>query len=197
MFQETPRFLEAIRRFDEANRQDPNREVFRGEEFPKELLYAKRMTAWLERMAPDAPEVVRLAVRAQHLCRWMIPRNDYPMDRRGYYQWRTTLGRFHAEKAGGILREVGYDAAPVARVQALLRKEDLKEDPEVQLLEDVVCLVFLENYFADFAREHDEEKLMTILRKTWRKMSTRGHEAALALELPPDARTLVEKALKG
>jgi hypothetical protein len=153
------------------------------------------MTGWLERLAPEASEPLRLAIRAQHLCRWTIPRSQYPMDRRGYHQWRTHLARFHAEKAGEILCEVGYDAATIARVQALLRKEGLKSDPETQLLEDVACLVFLESYFADFSRQHDEEKLITILRRTWLKMSPRGHQAALALDLPLEARALIEKAL--
>ena len=117
------------------------------------------------------------------------------MTRAGYYQWRTRLGAFHAEVAGQILREVGYEDTVISRVQSLLRKERLKQDPETQLLEDVICLVFLEHYFAEFARGHDEAKLLTILRRTWAKMSERGREAALKLEMPAAARTLVENAL--
>jgi hypothetical protein len=117
------------------------------------------------------------------------------MDRAGYYRWRTRLYAFHAEKAGEILREVGYDAATVDRVQELLKKLRIKSDPEMQLLEDVICLVFLENYFADFSHQHDEAKLITILQKTWRKMSPQGQQAALQLPLSGEARALVEKAL--
>jgi hypothetical protein len=197
MIADAQRFQAAIERFDAANRADPNKELFHGQEYPRELLYAERMTEWLERLASDASEPLRLAARSQHLCRWMIPRSQFPMERRGYLQWRTELARFHARRAGEILREVGYDEATIERVQALLRKEGLKVDPETQLLEDVICLVFLESYFSDFSRKHDEEKLITILRKTWKKMSPRGHQAALALDLSPSDRALVERALAG
>lgn len=196
MVSDARRFQAAMEKIDAANREDPNKEVFEGKEYPKELLYAERMSRWLEHLSPDAAEALRLAVRAQHICRWTIPRSGYPMDRRGYHQWRTTLYRFHGDKAGAILREVGYDEATIARVQSLVGKENLKTDPDTQLLEDVACLVFLENYFAEFAKEHDEEKLLTILRKTWRKMTPRGHKAALALGLSPEARALIEKAVQ-
>jgi hypothetical protein len=191
------RFNEAIRRFDAANAEDPNQEFFEGEERPKELLYAQRMTDWLDRFAPDASEAVRLAARSQHLRRWAIPRKDYPMDRRGYLRWRTALKKRHADESGEILREVGYDEATISRVGELLRKEGLIFDPEVQLLEDVICLVFLEHYFEDFARKHEREKVIDILRKTWGKMTEKGHEAAVALagELPEDCREMIGAAL--
>ena len=187
--------IEAIARFDAVNAEDPNQETIDGVQRPKELVYAERMSAWLDKLAPDASEVVRLAVRAQHIRRWTVEREGYPMDRAGYRKWRTDLGKFHAEMAGSILREVGYGDETVARVQALLRKERLKADPEVQLLEDVACLVFLDHYFAEFARKHDAEKLVGIVRKTWRKMSPRGHEAARGLRFPPDLGVIVTRAL--
>ena len=191
------RLQAAINRFDAANSRDPNRTAVDGREEAAALLYARRMTEWLGRLSPEASEALRLAARCQHLCRWMIPRDAYPMTRAGYHQWRTALARFHADRAGEILGEVGYDAATVARVQSLVRKEGLKSDPETQTLEDVACLVFLENYFADFAARHDEQKVVGILSKTWRKMSPRGHDAALGLvaALPVEARRLVEKAV--
>jgi hypothetical protein len=197
MISDRERFGKAIAAFDAANAEDPNREATGGVERPKELLYAERMSAWLERLEPGAGEAVRLAVRAQHIRRWTIPRGDYPMDRQGYRAWRTDLARFHAEAAGEILERAGYDARTIERVRALLRKERLKADPEVQLLEDVACLVFLESYFADFAAKHDEGKLVEIVRKTWRKMSPRGHEAARSLELAPHLAAIVEKAVSG
>jgi hypothetical protein len=189
------RFHAAIARFDAANREDPRRITFQGRDCPHELLYAERMTHWLEQLVPDASEVLQLATRSQHIRRWEIPRSEYPMDRAGYYRWRIRLYGFHAEKAGAILREVGYDEATAARVEELLQKKNLKTDPEMQLLEDVICLVFLEHYFADFSKEHEPDKVVNILRKTWGKMSPRGHAAALALEMPPEARTLLERAL--
>ncbi len=195
MVADPARFEAAIARFDAANAEDPNTEMFAGETYPKELLYAQRMTAWLHKLMPDASEGLRLAVRCQHIRRWVIPRRDYPMTRTGYLRWRTTLYKFHAQTAGEILHEVGYDEETIQRVQSLLRKERLKRDPEVQGLEDVICLVFLESYLADFATQHDEDKLLDILRKTWKKMSPHGHEAALALDMAPDVHVIVEKAL--
>ena len=184
----------AIARFDAANAGDPNRDLVDGIEQPRELVYARRMTETLERFAPDAPDVVRLAVRCQHIRRWTISRADYPDGRDGYRGWRNDLARFHAETAGGILRGVGYGDALVARVQALLRKERLKTDPDVQLLEDVACLVFLQHYLPAFAPRHDEDKVVNILRKTWRKMSARGQAAALRLDLDPGLRQLLARA---
>jgi hypothetical protein len=189
------RFEAAITRLDAANAEDPNTEEANGVTLPKELLYAQRMTTWLHRLAPDASETLRLAARAQHVRRWAIPRRDYPMTRTGYLKWRTTLYRFHADTAGDILREVGYDDAMVATVQSLLRKERLKRNPDMQCLEDVICLVFLESYFANFAPQYDEQKVIDILRKTWRKMSPQGQSAARGLALPPAAHALLEKAL--
>jgi Domain of unknown function (DUF4202) len=180
------RFSLAIEGFDAANAQDPK---------GAELLYGQRMTGWLERLYPDASEELRLACRAQHIRRWEIPRNSFPMDRVGYHRWRTRLYTFHADTAEKILRSVGYDDAVVGRVRSLIKKERLKADPQTQALEDVACMVFLENYFADFAPKHDEEKVVTILRKTWGKMSEKAREAALQLELPPMAKGLVERAL--
>jgi hypothetical protein len=176
---------------------DPNRTVFEGREYPKELLYAQRMTQWLERLEPDASEPLRLAARCQHIRRWEIPRGSFPMDRAGYLNWRKTLYQFHADRAGEILRDVGYDADTIARVQSLLKKEKLKADTEMQTLEDVICLVFLENYFSDFAREKDEQKLLGIIKRTWAKMSDRGHAMALAqIRFSEADLALIGKALK-
>ena len=189
------RFRCAVERFDAANGEDPNRELADGVEQPKELVYARRMTARLDRFRPDAPEAVRLAARCQHIRRWTIPRAGYPAGREGYRRWRTDLARFHSDTAAAILRDVGYGDEVVARVGSLLRKERLKADPDVQLLEDVICLVFVEHYLAGFAPKHDEETLAGVLRKTWRKMSEDGRRAALALDLPENVRSVVERAV--
>ena len=195
MLADSERFTEAMRRFDEANSEDPHREVVDGVPYPKEFLYAQRLTAWLERFAPEASEALRLAARSQHIRRWTIPRDRYPMDRRGYLQWRTALATFHADTAATILREVGYEEAMIQRVRSLLRKEGLRRDPEVQCLEDVICLVFLESYCADFARQHDAAKAIGILRKTWGKMSPRGREVARTAGLRAEVQRLIDAAL--
>ncbi len=196
------RFDRAIARFDAANAEDPNQETVGDRDRPKELVYAERLTAMLARFAPDASEVVRLAVRSQHIQRWKIARTEYPMDRIGYLQWRKRLYKYHAQLAGEILRDVGYDEATIDRVGTLLRKEALKSDPEVQILEDVVDLVFLESYLADFVAKHgqyDAAKFTDILAKTAKKMSPRGREAAVTLieapaELAPLIRSVMESA---
>jgi hypothetical protein len=189
------RFQLALDRFDALNAQDPHTELVEGRPEPKELLYARRMTQWLHRLEPDASETLKLAARSQHLMRWRIPRETFPKDGAGYLRWRTTLYGFHADRATEVLRDVGYNDATIERVRSLIRKQNLKTDPEAQTLEDVICLVFLENYFTDFARDHDEEKLLKILRKTWKKMSDRGHTAAMKLNLAPRELELISKAL--
>lgn len=191
------RFNRAVARIDAANGEDPNLETVDGEPHPKELVYSRRMSAMLDRFAPDASETLRLAVRAQHIQRWKSPRAQFPMTPAGYKQWRTQLQKFHAATTAAILREAGYDAPTIARVEALLRKEKLKLDAEVQALEDVVDLVFLESYLEDFAAKHpeyDEAKWVDILAKTWFKMSPRGREAALTkIRLPPALASLIQR----
>ena len=193
--QDQTRFDDALARFDRANAEDPNHELIGDTPQPKELVYAQRMTAWLDRLAPDASEPLRLAARCQHIRRWVIARSEFPPGRDGYRRWRTTLAAYHAQTAGAVLREAGYGDATVARVEALVRKVRLKADADTQTLEDVICLVFLEHYLPAFATQHDDAKLVDILRKTWRKMSERGRSAALQLDLAPEIRTLVEKAI--
>jgi hypothetical protein len=192
-------FDRAIGLIDRASSEDPARTIFQGNEYPVGMLYGQRMTHWLSQIDPNASEPLRLAIRSQHLRRWMISRSNYPMTRAGYHQWRTTLARFHAEQAAEILRSVGYDEQTILRVQSLIRKERLKSDPEAQTLEDVACLVFLERDYLEFARAHEQAKVIAILQKTWRKMSDRGHAAALSLAktLPEAERKLIEEALKG
>ncbi len=190
----TLRLQQAFDRFDRANADDPRTDLVDGVAQPKELVYARRMIDQLDRFAPDAPEPLRLAARCQHIRRWTIPRSDFPVGRTGYRRWRTTLAGHHAQTAATILRDVGYDDATIDRVETLLRKKNLKSDHDVQTLEDVVCLVFLQHYLAGFASEHEEKKVVDILRKTWRKMSGRGHAAAAGIELAPQLRALVEQA---
>lgn len=189
-------FEQAMTAIDALNAQDPRPDPYEaGQTF--ESAYSQRMTRWLNHLEPAASEALQLAARAQHVARWRIPRAVYPMDRANYKRWRTDLAELHAETAGDILRQAGYDGETIERVQSLLKKKNLKTDPECQLLEDVICLVFLESYFAAFAAQHDEAKLIPILQRTWAKMSERGRQAALQLHLPPQLAKLVQKALVG
>lgn len=186
----------AIAAIDAANADDPNRVEVNGRQEAGEVVYARRMSAALARLYPEASEALGLAARAQHIRRWTSPRSAYPQGRIGYLKWRTDLKHFHAALVGDILADCGYGAVEVARVQSLVRKERLKQDPEAQALEDVICVVFLEDYLSDFAPRHDEAKVIDILRKTWAKMSPVGHAAALALDLSSEAARLVSKALE-
>jgi hypothetical protein len=196
MIADQKRFEATLAAFDVANAEDPNLD----EGQPKELLYAQRMSAMLARFAPNASEVARLAVRAQHIQRWQTPRASYPMDRQGYLQWRTGLYKFHAETAGRIMADNGYDAETIDQVKAAVGKKALKVNPDTQLLEDVTDLVFLEHYLAGFAARHpdyDEAKWIEIIRKTWQKMSQQARDFVLAgkVSLPETLTPLVLKAV--
>lgn len=198
---DSKRLERAIALFDAANAADPNKEIVDGQEVPKELLYAQRMSEMLDRFAPDAHEAVKLAVRSQHIERWKVPRSNYPMDRNGYLMWRTGLYKFHAETAGRLMKEAGYDDELISRVQSAVGKKGLKVNPETQLLEDVVDLVFIEHYMLAFAGQHpeyDEAKWIGIIRKTWQKMSAEAREFALAgkIKLPEALVPLILKSIK-
>ena len=189
------RFDQAIAMIDAANAADPNMISAGGTVRAAELVYGERMSAMLARLVPDACELLRLAVRAQHIRRWTVPRSTYPMDRAGYHRWRNDLKRRHAEWAGEILARCGYTQDEIGRVGSLIAKENLRGNAEAQTLEDVACLVFLEHYAAGFTAKHDGEKAAAILRKTWGKMSEQARPAALALPLPAGVRALLVQAL--
>jgi len=194
--QDPQRFERAIALFDAANAADPNLD----EGQPKELLYAQRMTEMIGRYAPDASEVAQLAVRAQHIQRWTVPRSSYPMTKEGYLAWRTGLYKFHAETAGELMRQAGYDDAMIDKVKAAVGKRGLKVNPDTQMMEDVTDLVFIEHYMLGFAGQHaeySEEKWLDIVRKTWRKMSQRAHDFATGggIKLPEPLVPLILKAI--
>jgi hypothetical protein len=193
---EPQRFEAALRRFDEENARDPNIEQLAGVAHPRELIYAQWLTEWVLKLCPEASEPLRLAARCQHLCRWMVPRDSYPMTRAGYLKWREGLKHFHAQKAGDILREVGYPEDMIARVQSLNLKKDLAQDAEVQVLEDALCMVFLEHQFSDLASKTTDDKMIGVLQKTWKKMTPAAHALALTLSYDSHGRALIEKALK-
>lgn len=189
------RFDRAIALFDAANAMDPNGESVGGRSVPRELLYSQRLTHWVQRLRPDASEPLRLAARCQHLRRWESPRDRYPMDRAGYLKWRADLKQFHARESGKILREAGYDDATVTAVQDLNLKKNLKSDPDCQVLEDALCLVFLEFQFADLAARSTDEKMINALKKSWAKMSEAGRSEALKLPYPDHLKPLLQQAL--
>src|SRR5437899_3854146 len=182
---DTRPFDAALRRFTEENSRDPNTVDIQGVKRPRELVYAEWLTNWVLRLCPQASEELRLAAHCQHLCRWMVPRDLYPMTRAGYLRWREGLKKFHAEKAGEILREVGYPDPVVTRVQSLNLKKDFPHDPETRVLEDALCLVFLEHQLADLASKTDDEKMINALQKAWKKMTPVARELALQVNYAP------------
>jgi hypothetical protein len=195
MLPSSDRFTRAIAAFDAYHQKDPNTEMDNGQVFPKELLYAHRMTSRLARFAPNAVESVKLAARAQHIGRWEIPREKYPMDKKGYLQWRNEEKMHHAKTAEAILSACGYDGETIERVKFLLLKKELYSNPGTQLLEDVVCLVFIEYYLEDFAEKHDDEKVVDILRKTMKKMTPSALKAVGELKIPERIKPLINRAV--
>jgi hypothetical protein len=193
----TSPYSKATALIDEAHAEDPNKTTIDGKEVPYELHYAQKMSHYLDLRAPSASETLRLAIRSQHFRRWEVPRSTYPMTRIGYHAWRTFLKKRQAELTAAICIEAGYSAEDAERVAYLIRKEDLKSDEETQVLEDVACLVFLDDQFEAFSKDHDEDKIVKILQKTWGKMTERGHELALEIPMEKRAKELIEKALAG
>ncbi|MHB8521145.1 MAG: DUF4202 domain-containing protein [Limisphaerales bacterium] len=189
------RFARAIARFDEENSRDPNHENVEGVAHPYELVYAGRLTDWVLKLCPDASEALQLAARCQHLCRWTIPRNSCEMTRAGYLRWRAELKKFHARKAGEILREVGYPDDVIERVQALNLKKNFPQDPDSRVLEDALCLVFLQCQFVALAAKTADDKMINAVQKTWKKMTPAAQAEALNLTLGPKEKALIERAL--
>ncbi len=183
--------------FDAENANDPVNELVEGQPVPRELLYAQRMSARLMNYEAQPSEALQLAARAQHICRWKIERLSYPEGRSGYLKWRNDLKVMHAQLAGEIMTRHVYDPDMIARVGQLIEKKNLKSDLEVQVLEDVICLVFMEFYLESFAQTKERGKMLEILRKTWRKMSTRAHLAALSLPVSADMKGLIAEAVGG
>jgi hypothetical protein len=189
------RFETAIALIDKKNEQDPNTYQVAGFEYAKELLYSQRMTRKLLQFEPNASKALQIAARAQHICRWKIARNEFPMDKVGYLKWRETLKKLHANTTVEILQQVGFDEQFQERVKKIILKKLIKKNEESQALEDVICLVFLDYYFDEFSAKHTNEKVIDILKKTWVKMSDKGHKAALKIPYSEKSLALVKQAI--
>jgi len=200
MSQQQSIFDKAVVLIDAANSEDPNQDMADGKEWPKELLYSHRMVDMLHRYQPDAEDVMKLAIRSQHIQRWKSPRDAYPMDRIGYLKWRKDLYKFHADTAAALLEQAGYDEEAIDRLKVAVAKKKIKQNADTQLLEDVADLVFIEHYlqaFVDKHPEYDEDKWIDIIQKTWKKMSDGGQAFALSgsVKLPEPLVPLIQKAL--
>ncbi|WP_069658268.1 DUF4202 domain-containing protein [Arcticibacter eurypsychrophilus] len=187
---------QAFKLFDDYNKQSPDQLTWKGITYPSEYFYSVELYNWVKKLSPEASEGLLLASRSQHIGRWEVPRNIYPDGRIGYLTWRSDLKKIHAQKAASILQTVGYSDEIIARVQVIIQKLQLKLDPEVQIIENALCLVFLEFQFDDLVEKLPEEKMITVLRKTWKKMSKEGHDAAMTLNFSPEGHALITKALQ-
>jgi hypothetical protein len=195
----SPRFQAVIAEIDSANSADPRQDVVAGKSRPREVVYSERMSECLPRLYPEASEALRIAAHAQHICRWQIPRDSYPLGRQGYNAWRSACRDHHGALVSVIMRRHDYAEGEIAQVVKIIRKEELKRDPESQALENVVAVVFVQHYLDEFVSAHkdyDDAKLADILRKTLRKMDQTGHTAALGLDLPESTRRLIGMALQ-
>jgi hypothetical protein len=197
--QSSSRYQAVIAEIDAANAGDPRRDIVEGTSRPREVVYSERMSQSLSQIYPDASEELRIAARAQHICRWLLVRGDYPAGRDGYNSWRMACREHHATLTTVLMRRHGYGEAEAAQVAKIIKKEELKRDRESQALENVVAVVFARYYLDAFVASHkdyDEQKLVAILRKTLRKLDDVGHAAILALELPPHLRQVIDVAVR-
>ncbi|WP_440995376.1 DUF4202 domain-containing protein [Arhodomonas sp. SL1] len=191
-------FEQALRALDDLHAEDPRAVRTAVGEQPQELWHAQRMSAWLDQVCEHPPsELLRLAVRGQHLQRWQLPRSEYPEGRTGYLRWRREQARSAGARAAAIALDAGYPATEAERLASLVRKEGLGRDPEAQAVEDCACLVFLEGYLAEFSGRVDTEHLHRILRRTWGKMSPRARGLAMEIPMAEEVRAQVTAALEG
>jgi hypothetical protein len=192
----TENFEKALKEIDCFNSQDPRQKIVDGIAHPQELAYSKSLTNWVLKLDPQASEALRIAACGQHISRWTVPRAEYPADRSGYLRWREDLKAFHAEKVGGILRDVGYEEDFIQRVKFLILKNNIKEDTDAQTLEDALCLVFFETQFMNLMEKTPVDKMKTLVRKTWKKMSAKGRNIALQMNLPFEEKHFLESTLR-
>ena len=189
------KIAEAFALFDAYNQQDPKKIKREGIEYPSEYFYALQLHDWVINLQPAASEALLLASRCQHIGRWKISRDKYPAGKAGYFKWRTDLAKFHADTASALLREAGYDDREINSVRHIMLKENLRTDPDVQTMENALCLVFLQFQYEDFLAKHDDQKVIRIIQRSWLKMSDPGRAAALKLSFKDKARVLLDEAL--
>ena len=190
-------YIKAVRAIDLIYQNETATELSAGITYPKEYLYARRMVEMLTKFYPQADEAQLLAARCQHFCRWEIPRSSYPLDKKGYHTCRTFLYTYQAQKAAEILLAAGYDDETVERVRVMVSKQGIKVNADTQLIEDVICLVFIQYYVEEFSHKYADDipKLFDIIQKTWRKMSDAGHAAVLQLPVKPELMDTLKAAL--
>ena len=186
---------QAFSLFDDYNRNSPETLVSNGVTYPIEYFYALKLHEWVLKLDPNAGEALLLASRCQHIGRWEIKRSSYPDGRTGYLKWRSDLSKFHAETASSLLRPIGYDETIIEQMREIVLKRRLRTEPDVQTMENALCLVFLEFQFDDLISKQPDEKMIGILQKTWAKMSDPGKDWALKLTYSTRGSELITRAL--
>ena len=190
------KLTQAFELFDTYNQQDPTSFIWEGTSYPQEYFMALKLHEWVEKLMPEASEPLLLASRSQHIGRWTVARNSYPEGKVGYLTWRKDLGKFHAKTAGELMAQVGYDAEMIERTQQIILKQRIKQDAEVQTIENALCLVFLEYQYEAFHPKHEADKVIDILKKSLLKMDAHGHSFALKLSFSEKGLSYVQEALK-
>lgn len=179
---------EALQAIENILLQDPKNEA---------LTYSNQCFEWLQKLNPSYSEAQEFGARCQHFKRWDIPRSNYPMDKKGYYQWRIYLYQYQAEETAKVLAEAGYKSEFIDEVKDMIAKKDIKKSANSQLIEDVACLVFLQHHIAPFAatKDYSDEKWIKIITRTWGKMSEKAHKFALEITYPEAILSLIKKAI--
>ena len=189
------RYDRAVAAIDAANGDDPNRVTVRGDDEPLALAHGRLAVEWVTRLVPDADDALLLAARAHHLRRWEVQRSSYPEGKAGYLRWKRDQRVRHANDIEALLADAGYDTVTIVRTQTLIRRDDLRNDPGAQAVEDAACLVFLETQLASVADRLDHAHLLDVLRKSARKLSSAGLTAVADVPLDDAGRALLAEAL--
>ena len=186
---------QAFALFDAYNQTDPKTFTWDGQTYPQEYFFSLKLYDWVKKLNPQASEALLLASRCQHIGRWEIPRNSFPEGRIAYLSWRKELMRHHTKIATGILEQVGVAPDVIEQVQNMLMKRNIKQDPDVQTIENALCLVFLQYQYEAFY-PGNEDKIVDVLKKSLLKMDAHGHAFALQLTYSETGMSFIAQALE-
>jgi len=186
-------YLLATAEIERLHRTDTLQVMENGIEHPSELLYSKRMLDMLELFCPGSPNYLKIAAQCQHLKRWGVPRDNYPYDRRGYHEWRREVMEYQLGETYRILSVVGIEDSDIQQIIDVLRNQGDKTNEDAQIIMDTACLTFLKWYMEPFASKHESSKVIDILKKTMRKMSSEAISLVHTLQLNQSVHVLLDQ----
>jgi hypothetical protein len=189
------RVQRALLAFESIGRQDPRSVVVDGTVYPRQSGEAQLLLDFVLQLNQNPSLPLFLACHCQHLGRFLSPRDEFPADRAGYKAWRAEASRRSAERAKAVLSESGFTPETIEDVAGIVNKQGRATNADVQTMEDALCLAFLTLDAPEFASRHSDEEMVRILKRSWMKMSDRGHQLALETPLVPDVQRLVQQAL--